>query len=118
METQSPKHDRNQATGLGPAWRALLVEVRRLGWAILWALSGLALQVVTCADDFVADSAEALERRRPQPGSGWAIQLDSRLSGVLRQRLVRAARGCERGMKAFRSQVARADVALFEARLR
>ena len=89
-----------------------------MGWAILWAASGLALQVVTCAEDFVVDSAEALERRRPRAGNGWVTRLDSRLSGAVRQRLVRAARVCERGIRACRDQVARADVALFEARLR
>ena len=115
METRSPRDGRNQAIALGVAYRALLVEMRRLGWTILWAASGLGLQVITCAEDFVVDSAEALERRRPQPGSGWATQLDSRLSGVLRQRLVRAARLCEPGIRAWRGQVARADAALFEA---
>ena len=90
-------------------YRQLLQEVRRLGWQSLGIGTGLWLEAAICTERFVADSADALERRKPEP-KGW----DSRIISEVDERLIRVARGCELRTKAWRRLAARIDATLIE----
>ena len=100
------------ATGVRAAFWGFLREARQLGWQMLLVVSGLWLEAAVCAERFVVDLADALERRRPTHAMHWSSQILGGVSG----RLVCAVRWCAPGARAWRRLAAHTDAALLARR--
>ena len=100
------------ATGVRAAFWGFIREARQVGWQALLVGSGLWLQAAVCAERFVVDLADALERRRP----AYAMHCSSRILGGVSERLVCAVRWYAPGARAWRRQAARTDTALLARR--
>ena len=95
------------------AHRLLLHEVRGLGWELLWIGSGIWLQAAICAERFVVDLAEAMERRSLEPETISARRWHNWITSRLWRRPVSVVRRCEPATTAWQHLATRIDMALF-----
>lgn len=111
--------DSNVGIGRSAVKRACLQlaeEVRRLAWQFLWVGSGLCLEAAICAERFIVDLAEALERKSLRPIGTGAWSPTSRLVCRMWRWLSGAVKRWAPRAKAWR-RLARQIDAIFYSRL-